>query len=216
MILIFDLDGTISDPSEGISASLNYALDCLGLPQKPPTELTKYIGPSLVDIFSDLLNTRDDAVIQHAISYFRKRYFDIGYKENVLYPEMKNILRQVAQDHATMYIATTKKTEIAKSVADFFGISRYFKEILGCGLKRKKVEIIEEIKDKEKTQKIAMIGDRFIDMTAGKSMGCFCVGVLWGFGSEKELKDSGADVLLHHPQELLIIDHLKKNHIAVA
>ncbi|MCJ7771950.1 MAG: HAD hydrolase-like protein [Desulfobacterales bacterium] len=203
MILVFDLDGTISDPSEGIAASLNYALENLGLSKQPVSALTKYIGPSLVDIFSDLLNTHDDEFIQKAIAFFRKQYFDTGYKENILYPEMMEVLNILKQTHDALYIATTKKQEIAISVADYFGISHYFKEVLGCGSKRKKVELLEEIKEKENSHDVIMIGDRHIDMIAGKSTGCFCAGVLWGFGDKKELEDSGADCLINRPEELL-------------
>jgi len=216
MILVFDLDGTISNPAEGITASLNFSLDCLGFSKKPPASLTKYIGPSLIDIFSDLLNTDDDHLIQDAISFFRKRYFDIGYKENVLYPEIKDILHTLNKKHDTLYIATTKKPEIAQAVADYFVISHYFKDILGCGSKRKKVELIKEIKEKENCQDISMIGDRYIDMVAGKMTGCFCVGVLWGFGSEKELKDSGADILLSNPKELLELAQLKDSYASLS
>lgn len=209
MILVFDLDGTISDPSEGITASLNYALESLGLSKQPVSALTKYIGPSLVDIFSDLLNTRDDELIQKAVMFFRKRYSDTGYKENVLYSEMGRILSVLNQAYNALYIATTKKQEIAISVADYFGISHYFKEVLGCGSKRKKVELLDEIKEKENGHDVVMIGDRHIDMIAGKSTGCFCVGVLWGFGSKKELTGSGADVLLNKPEELLELASIK-------
>lgn len=211
MILIFDLDGTISDPSEGITASLNYALDRLGYSQKPVSALTRYIGPSLVDIFSDLLNTSDQDLIQTAVSFFRERYSDIGYKENTLYPRMKDILKTLHQNHPALYIATTKKPDIAHAVAEFFSISSFFKGILGCGSNRKKVELIDEIKIKEDSQDIIMIGDRFIDMDAGKSTGCVCAGVLWGFGSHQELEESGADLLLHTPDELLELDALIRN-----
>lgn len=218
MIFIFDLDGTISDPSEGITASLNYALENLGLPTKPPLSLTKYIGPSLLDIFSDLLATNDNELIQQGISFFRERYFEKGYKENVLYPEIESVLIKLKQNHI-MYIATTKKPEIAEAVVQYFNISNYFKEVLGCGTQRKKVELIKEIKAKESRTDTAidiiMIGDRFIDMKAGKSMGCFCAGVLWGFGSKHELLDAGADVLLNTPEELLNLSQQKNSNISI-
>lgn len=212
MILIFDLDGTISDPSEGITASINYALENLNLSKKPISALTKYIGPSLIDIFSDLLNTNDNDRIQNGISLFRKRYADTGYKENILYPNMKEILSTLNHDKNTLYIATTKKLEMALAVTDYFKISHLFKNILGCGSTRKKIQLIEEIKDIENNDTICMIGDRFIDMNAGKKMGCLCVGVLWGFGSKKELIDSGADMLLKTPEELLKLSQRKASH----
>ena len=202
MIIAFDLDGTISDPVVGISASINYALDKLGRPVRDPQDLKAYIGPPLQGIFADLLGKNDRESIHSAITFFRERYFRVGYRENVIYPGIKELLAGlVANDH-TLYIATSKKTSIAKAVADFFHISKYFKNILGCGLKRKKYELLTRIQEIENTDRLVMVGDRLHDMQAGKKCHCFCVGVLWGYGSREELMDAGADKVCRSPQDL--------------
>ena len=203
MIIAFDLDGTISDPFVGITRSINFALEKLGLPPKDPTTFKAFIGPPLQDIFADLLGDQDDELIKVAIKFFRKRYFDIGYKENVIYPGIIELLDELSQNGNKLYIATAKKTIIARAVADLFEITNYFDGILGCGLKRKKHELLNDIKDKEDTTNLVMIGDRLHDMKAGKACQCFCIGVLWGYGSKKELVSSGADVICNDPNEIV-------------
>jgi phosphoglycolate phosphatase len=205
MIIAFDLDGTISDPIVGTAASINYALSKLGLPPKKQTDIKAYIGPSLKDIFRDLLGQKDDQQIHTAIKYFRERYFKIGYQENVIYPGIKELLSELSQNGHKLYIATAKKTITARAIADLFEIATYFDDILGCGLKREKRELLNDIKNKENTQNMIMIGDRRHDMQAGKACHCFCIGVLWGYGTKEELMASGADITCAHPKELLKI-----------
>ena len=202
MIIAFDLDGTISDPVVGISASINYALEKLGLPPRDPQDLEAYIGPPLQDIFADLLEKKDHESIRTAIAFFRERYFRTGYRENVIYPGIKELLTGLVANGHTLYIATSKKTSIAKAVADFFEITINFKDIFGCGLNREKHEILTRIKAIEDNDRLVMVGDRFHDMRAGKKCHCFSVGVLWGYGSKDELLGSGADTVCHNPQDL--------------
>lgn len=202
MIIAFDLDGTISDPVVGITASINYALDKLGQPARNPRDLEAYIGPPLQDIFADLLGRSDRENIHSAITFYRERYFRVGYRENVIYPGIKEMLTGLVANGHTLYMATSKKTSIAKAVADFFQISKYFKNILGCGLNRKKYELLTRIQETENTDHLVMVGDRLHDMHAGKKCHCFCVGVLWGYGSKAELLEAGADKICQSPGDL--------------
>ena len=210
-MIAFDLDGTIADPIVGTAASINYALSKLGLPLKNQADIKPYIGPSLKDIFSDLLGKKDDQQIHTAIRYFRERYFEIGYQENVIYPGMRELLGELSRHGHKLYIATAKKTIMARAIADLFEIATYFDEILGCGLKRKKHELLNDIKNKENTQNMVMVGDRHHDMQAGKACQCLCIGVLWGYGSKEELIASGADITCKNPNELLRILMQKQN-----
>ena len=203
MIIVFDLDGTISDPIVGISSSINYALEKMGYPTKAPSALGAYIGPPLQETFADLLGRDDEGLILSAITFFRERYFDIGYRENIIYPGIREILKRLTDDGHTLYIATSKKLEIAKEVTEYFNITKYFEDILGCGLKRKKSELLSEIKQIENREQMVMIGDRLHDMKAGKECQYYCIGVLWGYGSKEELLDSGADVICENPDEIV-------------
>jgi len=202
IIIVFDLDGTLSDPVVGIAASINHALKRLGLAPRPQEALEKYIGPPLQDIFSDLLDTRDEESILEAIGFFRERYFKVGYRENMLYPGIEETLESLKNGGYTLYIATAKKESVARSVTDYFGISTCFKDVLGCGLQRRKVDLLREIRVREKRGRLIMVGDRKHDMAAGKETGCFCIGVLWGYGSREELRQSGADQICRCPRDL--------------
>lgn len=92
-VVAFDLDGTLSNPATGIAASLNYALKTLGAKEKNPETLTPYIGPPLAQIFSALLETDNNEVIEQAIAHYRKRYSTIGYTENTLYDRIPDVLQ---------------------------------------------------------------------------------------------------------------------------
>ena len=202
MIIVFDLDGTISDPLVGVAKSINYALEKSGVAPKRQEDLATYVGPPLHESFAELLGKDDNDQILTAITLFRESYIQVGYRENKLYPGITELLQWLASHRQTLYIATNKKTFVAKSVADYFQITSYFKDILGCGLKRQKVELLNEVKAREASDHCVMIGDRCYDMRAGKLAQCYCIGALWGYGSRKELLESGADLICDTPDSL--------------
>ncbi|MFW6235431.1 MAG: HAD hydrolase-like protein [Desulfovibrionales bacterium] len=192
--IVFDLDGTLSDPAEGITRCLNHALNGLGVPERDPCSLAGYIGPPLNHIFADLLGTCEDGVVFRAVHLFRKRYWEEGYRENILYPGVcETLLRLRASGHQ-LHIATTKRTDVALRTTEYLGISHLFESILGGGMSRTKPDLLREIRS-GKTRPMAMIGDRSFDMRAGREVGARCIGALWGFGSKQELLESGAEVL---------------------
>ena len=202
MIIAFDLDGTLSDPIVGIAGSLNYALDKLGFPTRPQPQLEKFVGPPLPEIFAELLGGEHHHLVSDAIFYFRERYFDIGYKENTLYPGIIDMLDELKNGGHSLYVATSKKHTIANAVTDFFGITNYFKAVLGSGISKKKYELLNEIKTMENSKQMVMVGDRLHDMEAGKTSGYFCIGISWGYGTKSELLDSGADVICENPANM--------------
>lgn len=201
-VIAFDLDGTLSDPAQGITASINYALEKLGAASIASNDLTQYIGPPLVETFSLLLNTAEEVVIHQAITFYRERYMAIGYTENILYPGIPELLKVLISQGHRLYVVTAKRTDIAQAVIDYFELSPYFTDVLGCGLSRHKAELLHDIQRHEKAA-LWMIGDRASDMAAGQGISS-CVGVLWGYGSEEELTQAGAEVLIHQPKELLV------------
>lgn len=204
MIVVFDLDGTLSDPAPGITSSINYALNRMGIQQQSTDRLTKYIGPPLKHIFQELLQGSKNQDIDRAIAFYRERYFRTGFKENRLYPEMKTTLKLMKARGHRLYIATTKESQIAKAIIDHFDLTSLFEAVLGCGLKREKEELLQVIREEEHRHLVmAMVGDRSFDMIAGKALNCFCIGALWGYGSRDELLNSGADVLVEAPERLL-------------
>ena len=206
-VIAFDLDGTLSDPAQGITASINFALENLGDSSLDPNDLTQYIGPPLVGTFSKLLNTKDDVVIQQAIAFYRERYVAIGYTENTLYPGILDLLKKLTSQGYRLYVVTAKRTDIAQAVIDYFELSPFFIDVLGCGLDHSKTGRLHDIQEHENTA-LWMVGDRASDMAAGQGL-ARCVGVLWGYGSAEELEQTEAEVLIHRPQELS--DYLQKD-----
>lgn len=205
MKIVFDLDGTLCDPAEGITTSINHALKKLGKPGKSEISLLKYIGPPLADIFTDILGKKDPALISSAIASYRDRYYREGYRQSVIYPGITQMLSELYNAGHQLFIATAKKRDVAERIAEYFDITRYFKKILGCGLTKEKHELLFDIRNENDTQPLIMVGDRSFDMAAGRKTGSFCIGVLWGYGSREELYQSGADMLLKNPSDLIDI-----------
>lgn len=192
--LLFDLDGTISDPKEGITKSLNYALEKLGYNTVPEKELEQYIGPPLRSTFSDLLQTDRETVLTDAIGYYRERYFSVGFKENNLYDGIESLLKWSVSMSCNNFIATSKGRDIATKIINYFGIRGYFKSIFGCDLDLTKSELIKQIiEDYCISKKLAfMIGDRRYDIEAAQDNDIQSIAVMWGYGSSEEL-------VSHHP-----------------
>jgi phosphoglycolate phosphatase len=202
MIIAFDLDGTLSDPIQGISASLNHALGQLGYPGVALADMPACIGPPLVEIFARIMGSDDPGLLDRAVALFRERYGRVGYSENSLYPGIGKLLEDLEGRGHTLYVATNKQTVLAQKVIDHFRLSRYFTEVLGSGGEVPKKELLAGIRSRESNGRFVMVGDRFFDMTAGRAEGYFCAGVLWGYGSRLELTDSGADCLVDSPPDL--------------
>ena len=203
LTIIFDLDGTLSNPQEGIVKSFNFALQELGRSPQPEKDLIQYIGPTLKSAFSELMGTHDDAVLLKAITLFRQRYYSVGFMENTLYDGINGLLARLKGAGHHLYIATLKRGALARKVGEYFGIAEHFTGILGCDLDIPKADVVADILEMAGVQKDAafMVGDRETDMAAGAAAGIRTVGVSWGFGSRAEL--SAAETVVDNPGDLL-------------
>ncbi len=210
MNILFDLDGTLSDPLVGIANGLNHALVRMGLPQKRKEELGVFIGPSLSNAASVLFNTEDEKIISTAISYYRDYYTKTGYRENTLYEGIDELLNHLKSTGHPLFVATSKRTDIAHSVLEHFELSGYFTEIRGCDLNLSKVELVRDLMDDFSLSRseTVMVGDRSYDINAGKENGISSVGVLWGYGTLEELEKSGASHVVKSIEEL--VEYLDK------
>ena len=188
--VIFDLDGTITDPAEGINRSINHALVALGYAAHPEADLLKYIGPHLNITFSELMGTSDEATLARAIELYRERYIPVGYRENRLYEGMQDVLSQLESTGDTLCIATSKRKDIAVSVIEFLDIASYFSHVHGCDLHRTKDDLLLDIlaDDDLAANPVVMIGDRDTDFEAAAAVGIPSIGVRWGYGSDEELR----------------------------
>lgn len=205
--ILFDLDGTLTDPKVGITGCIQYALSELGY--KPPNadELHWCIGPPLKDSFSQLLKTLDDTVIEQAISLYRRRFATIGLFENSLYPQIPEILKAIRFAGYKTFVATSKPYIYARQIIEFFGLSLLFDGIYGSeldGSRSIKGDLIHHILLTEKLlpSTVMMVGDRSHDIIGAKHHQIASIGVTYGYGTEEELKAHGADFIAHSPSDI--------------
>jgi phosphoglycolate phosphatase len=201
-LAIFDLDGTISDPAEGITRSINHALVGLGFAAHPKKELLRYIGPHLHVTFSELAGITDQPTLSRAIALYRERYIPIGYRENVLYDGMADALSRLVSNGSILCIATSKRRDIACKVLEFLKIEKFFAQVHGCGLHRSKADLLRDIRsDAHLGQNpMVMIGDRETDFLAAAEVKMPSIAVRWGYGDEKEF--AAATDVVATPAEL--------------
>lgn len=201
--LIFDLDGTISDPFVGISRSINYALESLDYQPVDPECVRPLIGPPLTEIFEHLLGQVPEPQMLDLVDRYRERYATIGYAENEIYDDIPDTIARLAESGFRMGICTSKRADYARRIVEMFGLAPYFSFVDGGGIgvqKRHQIEAM--IADGLAANTAVMIGDRAVDILAGKSNDMAAAGVLWGFGERAELENASPDYMFAAPAEL--------------
>jgi phosphoglycolate phosphatase len=195
--LLLDLDGTLTDPREGITRCLQYSLERLGRSVPPQAELVQYIGPPLRWTFPRLLTTDDKTLIDAAIEHYRRRYADVGIFENELYPDIPESLKALREEGFRLFVVTSKPAVYAKRIIDHFALAEYFDEVFGPDLNGcfdDKSELIAHILRERSIspERSVMIGDRASDILAGKANGTRI----------EELKAANPDRMCHSPAEI--------------
>jgi phosphoglycolate phosphatase len=203
--LIFDLDGTLTDPYVGITRSYAHAREQLGLSALPESVLRSLIGPPMHDVFSALSDGKPD-LFDAAVAAYRERYSRIGLFENVMYPGIPAALATLAESYR-LYVCTSKPTTFATRIIEHFELAPHFAGIYGCeldGTRADKRELMRWLLDRENLQgtDCAMIGDRKFDVAAALAHGVTALGVLWGHGTDDELRAAGAVHCFTSPAEL--------------
>ena len=214
--LLFDLDGTISDPKIGITKSYQYALKHLGIDVPNLDDLEPVIGPPLKDSFRELYGLNDEQT-KIAIEKYRERFSVKGLFENTIYPGMKDLLEELVAEGCVLAIASSKPTVFVERICEYFEIKQYFHHIVGSfldGRRSKKEEVVEEaIKEFEERdlKKIIMVGDRKFDIVGAHEIGLKAVGVTFGYGGKEELEEAGADYIVDTVKDLekLLFDLIK-------
>jgi len=203
--LIFDLDGTISDPKDGIVRSLNYALVNHGFASQDESQLTTYIGPPLDSAFKAITKSDNAALISSLVDSYRERYADVGFSENILYDGIPKVLGQLsAVSGITLSICTSKRVDFAERILDMFDLRHLFSFVNGGDVGIEKWQQLQSLKQQgDISHKSLMIGDRYIDLTAAHKNGLPSAGVLWGYGSLDELKEHEPAHIFSNPSELL-------------
>jgi len=202
--LIFDLDGTLSDPKEGIVRSINHALVSHGYGELPEKELVRYIGPPLDQTFAQITRASEAARITSLVEIYRERYASVGYSENTIYDGMQQILEDLVLSGVKLGVCTSKRRDFAEKILEMFSIREYFQFVDGGDVGIHKWQQLEKLMRKGVvTQDSVMIGDRDVDIIAAHKNGMLSAGVLWGFGSAEELRNENPHYLLESPAGLL-------------
>ncbi len=203
-LLLFDLDGTLSDPLEGISRSVNYALLHFGYKSREMSELAAYIGPQIDQTFKELTGSSEDAHLRELVAKYRERYGDIGFSENKMYPGVAVVLAQLHDANMPMAICTSKREDFAERILELFSLQDYFLFVSGGEIGMHKWQQIEGLLARGKVSGSSlMIGDRAVDLIAAHKNGLQSAAVLWGYGSEEELFGEQPNHLFKKPSEWL-------------
>lgn len=212
MNILFDLDGTLTDPSPGFIASIRHALQTLQRPIPSDEFIRQQIGPPIEIGMARLLGTSDIKAINEAINCYRQRYGSIGLFENSVYPGIEESLIALRDSGARMFVATSKPHVFAKRILEHFGLNPYFEALYGSELDgthaNKSILIALLLRQESLTaESTLMIGDRSHDAIGAISNGLSSIGVLWGFGSREELVDAGVRAICEQPLQLLALIH---------
>ena len=205
--IFMDLDGTLTNPKIGITKSIQYSLDSFGIREDDLDNLTRHIGPPLIDTFREYYGF-DENKTKLAMKKFKERFEEIGWCENEVYEGMEETLKAFQSAGKKLIVATSKPEYMAKKILDHFNLSQYFIDICGSerdGSRSKKHEVIQYAIDKnaiKNKEDIIMVGDRSYDILGAKRVGIQSIGVLYGFGCLTEFEDANADFIVQTVSEL--------------
>ena len=207
--VLFDLDGTLTDPGEGIVNSVAYALEKYGIQVNDKKELFKFIGPPLYESFSTFYGFTEEKS-REAIKLYREYYLDKGINQCKLYDGIEELLSKLKAAGFKIALATSKPEIFAHRVLENHKIDKYFDFIGGATLDEKtrstKEQVIEYVLtnvSESNTDKIIMVGDRYFDINGAQAYNLDSVGVVFGYGSYEELKEAGATYIVNSPNEIL-------------
>ena len=197
--ILFDLDGTLTDSSNGIINSVVYALKKFHIEEKDRAKLEKFIGPPLLDSFMKYYGFSKEKAVT-AVEFYREYYSVKGIFENRLYDGIKELLEALYKENKKIILATSKPEVFANEILKHFGIDKYFYFVGGATLDERRCEkedVLEYIfKECDINHKSAvMIGDRKYDIKGAHCFNIDAIGVLFGFGSENELEKANADYI---------------------
>jgi Predicted phosphatases len=200
-ILVFDLDGTLSDPLSGVCRSMNYSLTGFGYPEVTPCEVAPFIGPPLDYSFRQI--TGEEGKIAELVARYRERYGKVGYAENTLYPGISETIRSLFDRGTKMGVCTSKRADFAEKILELFGLRDCFLFVSGGDVGIHKADQLGGLLSSGTIGRTAvMIGDRAVDILAAKANGLASAGVLWGYGSWTEIVEARPDRILCRPEEI--------------
>lgn len=208
--ILFDIDGTMTDSSEGITKSVQYTLEKYGIMEPNLENLRKFIGPPLIDSFMNYYGFSKEEAIE-ARRIFNVRYQPIGWMENHPYPGIENVLETLQKEGKLLGIATSKPEDVADKVLNYFDLKKYFPIICAApnnGLNGEKPGRIRAAMEEAKAlgyevKNPIMVGDTRFDVLGARECGIPCVGVTWGFAVEGEFEACDTQYVVDTMEKLL-------------
>ncbi len=205
--VLFDLDGTLTDPVDGITKSIQYALERLDVPSPPSSQLAQYVGPPLRLTFATLLGTSNVTapIVHQAMQLYRERFASVGLFENKVYAGVPDMLAALRAASMRLYVATSKPRVFAERILQHFALDAHFAGVYGSELDGRhddKGELLQFLLQTEGVSPSAavMVGDRLHDVRAAQQNAVVAVGVTYGYGTEHELRHAGAAYVCATPQ----------------
>ena len=196
-IILFDLDGTLTDPALGITNSILHALSKMGRDLPPRESLYRFIGPPLVPAFREFLGMTEEEA-QRALVLYREYFSVTGLFENTPYDGITDALAELKSAGCTLALATSKPMKFALQILEHFDLAQYFTVISGASMDKKRntkdavIGHTLQMLGNPDVSRVVMVGDRLHDVEGAAKFGIPTVGVLWGYGSRGELTDAGA------------------------
>ena len=205
--ILFDLDGTLTDPKVGITSAVAHALKFYGIEVENLDTLCKFIGPPLADSFMEYYGF-DREQARASVEIYREYFEDKGMFENAVYPGIPELLDGLKKDGYKLYVATSKPEQYSVKIIEHFGLAEYFEMVGGADMNETRVhkgDVIRYVMEScgfTDSSEIVMVGDRENDMNGAKQNHMESVGVLYGYGSREELENSGACHIAKTVEEL--------------
>ncbi len=208
--LLFDLDGTLTDPKVGITTCVQYALKSFGIEEQDLDKLESFIGPPLKDSFMQFYGLSGEQA-DKAVEKYRERFQDTGLFENEVYEGIPQMLANLKRKGVHLAVASSKPTVFVERILEHFEMKDFFEVIVGSELDGRRVnkdEVVAEVlhqlfgTEQIACDKVYMIGDRKFDVEGARALGVESIGVSYGYGSLEELKEAGADYIVQSVSEL--------------
>ena len=206
--ILFDLDGTLTDPGLGITNSVMYSLRKFGISENDRTSLYRFIGPPLRESFETFYGFSDEQS-ELAVKYYREYFKDTGIFENTVYDGITGLLKELKERGKILAVATSKPEIFAVRILKHFGLYGYFDHVAGATMddsRNKKADVIKYALGKcdiASASEAVMIGDRKHDIIGAKENSMDSIGVLYGYGDEDELREAGATFIAEKPADIL-------------
>ncbi|MBP3301287.1 MAG: HAD family hydrolase [Clostridia bacterium] len=206
-VILFDLDGTLTDPAEGITKSVEYALNQYGISVENREALLPFIGPPLIDSFMEFYEFSKEQAVE-AVEVYREYFRVKGMFENEVYPYVPELLQALKNQGKTLLVASSKPEEFVKTILKHFGLLDYFDFVGGAAMdetRTKKEDVLRYVFAEANVtdlQKAIMVGDRKFDVEGAHAFGMDAIAVTYGYGSREELTAARPEYLADSPEEV--------------